>query len=75
VGVGAVERLTITDDTPFVTEMQEFTSALLEGRAPRPCLEEAEVALGAVLAIYESAACRQPIYLREFLGTTLSPRT
>jgi predicted dehydrogenase len=73
-GDGADERLTITDDAPFVAEMREFTSALLENRAPSPSLGEAEIALGAVLAIYESARSRQPINLREFLGATLPPR-
>lgn len=75
VGAGAVERITVADDTPFVTEMQEFTSALLEGRAPSPSLDEAEIALGAVLAIYESARRREPIHLREFLGDSVRLRT
>ena len=74
-GDGAGERLIVTDDTPFVAEMREFTSALVEGRAPSPNLGEAEIALGAVLAIYESARRRQPINLREFLGDTVRFRT
>lgn len=73
-GGGVDERLTVTDDTPFVAEMREFTSALIEGREPSPGLGEAEIALGAVLAIYESANRRQPINLREYIGAALSPR-
>jgi predicted dehydrogenase len=67
-GADVGERHTITDDTPFVSEMLEFTSALIEGRPPSPNLIEAEIALGVVLAIYESARSRQPINLRQFLG-------
>jgi predicted dehydrogenase len=74
-GDGAGERHIHTDDAPFVAEMREFTSALSEGRAPRPSLDEAEIALGAVLAIYESAQSRQPVNLRQFLENTPSRRT
>lgn len=74
-GDGAEERHAVGDDAPFVAEMREFTSALRERRAPRPSLDEAEIALGAILAIYESARTRQPINLREFLASTLPPRT
>ena len=74
-GADPDERLTVTDDTPFIAEMREFTSALREGRAPSPSLGEAEIALGAVLAIYESANSRQPINLREFLGDIVRSRT
>jgi predicted dehydrogenase len=70
-GGGVDERLTVTDDAPFLAEVREFTAALIEGRAPSPSLGEAEIALGAVLAIYESARSRQPINLREFLGDTV----
>jgi predicted dehydrogenase len=66
-GEGASERLTVTDDAPFVAEIRELTSALVEGRTPSPSLDEAEIALGVVLAIYESAKSRQPIHLRDFL--------
>jgi predicted dehydrogenase len=74
-GAGGDEPLTVTDDTPFVAEMREFCGALAEGRAPSPGLDEAEIALGAVLAIYESAASRQPINLREFLAANPLPRS
>ena len=73
VGSGATERFTVTDDTPFIAEIREFTSALLEGRAPSPGLDEAEIALGAVLAIYESARNRCPIHLPAFLRAS-APR-
>lgn len=62
------ERFKVTNDAPFVAEVRAFLSALAEGRAPSPNLREAEIALGAVLAIYESARRRRPINLREFLG-------
>lgn len=74
-GDGAGERHTVTDDAPFVAEIREFTSALAEGRAPSPSLDEAEIALGAVLAIYASAQSRRPIELREFLASHPSRQT
>ena len=70
VGPGGERRETITDDRPFLTEIQEFTSALLAGRQATPDLLDAEIALGVVLAIYESAKTHQPISIREFLGDT-----
>lgn len=72
-GGASDDRCTITDDTPFVTEIREFISALEAGRAPNPDLHEAEIALGTVLAIYESAVSRQPINLREYLGSVVRP--
>lgn len=63
-----------TDDQPFHTEIREFMSALESGKNASPNLMDAEIALGVVLAIYESANSRQPINLREFLGATLSSR-
>ncbi len=68
VGPGGDGRETITDDRPFVTEIHEFTSALTAGRTASPDLMDAEIALGVVLAIYESAKTRQPINTREFIG-------
>lgn len=70
VGPGGERRETITDDRPFLTEIQEFKSALLAGRQATPDLLDAEIALGVVLAIYESAKTHQPISIREFLGDT-----
>ena len=70
VGPGSDDRVTITDDRPFSTEIREFTSAVLTGRQASPDLLAAEVALGVVLAIYESATLRQAIDLQEFIGTT-----
>ncbi|MSU52942.1 MAG: Gfo/Idh/MocA family oxidoreductase [Opitutaceae bacterium] len=74
VGPGGPDREVVTNDRPFVAEIRVFTSALAEGRAPNPGLDEAEIALGAVLAIYESARSCQPINLRDFLGSALSPQ-
>lgn len=68
VGSGGERRKTVTDDRPFITEIQEFTSALLAGRPATPDLLDAEIALGVVLAIYESAQTGQPIDLPEFIG-------
>jgi len=67
VGGGDASCETVTDDRPFVTEIQEFTSALVSGKSVSPDLEDAEIALGVVLAIYESGKTRQSIKLREFL--------
>jgi predicted dehydrogenase len=69
VGPGGPDREIVTNDRPFVAEIREFTSALVGRRAPTPSLLDAEIALGVVLAIYESAQSRQPINLPQFLGT------
>jgi predicted dehydrogenase len=71
-GTDGAEEQTITDDTPFVTEIREFTAAVQAGRQPVPDLLDAEIALGVVLAIYESAQSRQPVQLREFLSDPAS---
>jgi len=68
VGPGADDRETVTDDRPFVTEIHEFTSALAAGRTASPDLMDAEIALGVVLAIYESAKTRLPIRTKDFIG-------
>jgi predicted dehydrogenase len=68
VGPSAPEREIVTDDRPFVTEIREFTWALVDGRVPTPDLLDAEIALGVVLAIYESAQTHQPIDLPKFLS-------
>jgi predicted dehydrogenase len=72
VGPGGQARETVTDDRPFITEIQEFTSALIAGRKATPDLLDAEIALGVVLAIYESAQTHQPISIREFLGDNVT---
>ena len=74
VGPGGAPRETITDDRPFVTELEEFTSAVRAGRPPTPDLVDAEIALGVVLAIYESAKRRGPICLQDFLGDLAATR-
>lgn len=74
VGPDAPARTVVRDDRPFVAEIREFTAALTAGRAPSPDLLDAEIALGVVLAIYESAQTRQPVDLPEFLGTAARPR-
>ncbi len=73
VGPGGPEREVVRDDRPFVAEIRAFGAALAAGRPPAPSLFDAEVALGVVLAIYESAQSRQPVDLPEFLGTASSP--
>ena len=75
VGPGGQARETVTDDRPFITEIQEFTSALIAGRNATPDLLDAEIALGVVLAIYESAQTHQPISIQEFLGATATPNS
>ena len=67
-GAGPEEHLTVTGDNPFVAEVLEFTSALVAGRPPAPDLLEAELALAAILALYESARAGQPVRLAEFLA-------
>jgi len=68
IGPGGDGRETVTDDRPFVTEIQEFMSALIAGRKASPDLLDAEIALSVVLAIYESAKTRQPVRTRDFIG-------
>jgi predicted dehydrogenase len=75
VGPAGGGRVVVTDDRPFVTEVREFLSALAAGRAASPDLDDAEVALGVVLAIYEAERTRRPIILREFLGAAPGSRT
>ena len=59
-------------DRPFETEIGEFLAMLAGSRAPSPSLVDAEIALGVVLAIYESAKTRRPVSTREFLGDLAS---
>lgn len=68
VGAGHAGVETVTNDRPFVTEIREFTSALVSGKVASPDLMDAEIALGVVLAIYESGKTRQPIIMEQFLG-------
>jgi UDP-N-acetyl-2-amino-2-deoxyglucuronate dehydrogenase len=68
VGPHPGQSATVTDDRPFEAEVREFISALREGRPPSPGLADAEIALGVVLAIYESARCGHPVRLSEFYG-------
>jgi predicted dehydrogenase len=74
VGPGGTPRETVTDDNPFLTEIQEFTSAVRARRSPTPDLVDAEIALGVVLAIYESARIRGPIGLQDFMGDLAATR-
>jgi len=67
VGAAAGSCDTVTDDQPFNTEIKEFLSALASGRIAGPDLLDAEIALGGVLAIYESARTHRPISMRKFL--------
>lgn len=69
VGPGGGSRMAVTNDRPFVTEVREFLAALAAGRAASPDLLDAEVALGVVLAIYESERTRRPVNLRDFLAS------
>lgn len=55
-------------DRPFETEIGEFLAVLAGSRAPSPSLADAEIALGVVLAIYESAKTRRPVNTDEFSG-------
>jgi len=64
---GRVEK-TYAADQPFKTEIGEFLAAIADDREPSPNLVDAEIALGVVLAIYESAKSRQPISMSEFIG-------
>jgi hypothetical protein len=76
VGAADVGCETVTDDQPFNTEIEEFISALISGQGASPDLVDAEIALGVVLAIYESAKMHRPISTREFIGEipkTLNP--
>jgi predicted dehydrogenase len=77
VGSGELENRTVQDDEPFVAEINEFLSALGSGRSVRPDLLEAEIALGVVLAVYESAKTGQPVSTRELGGdrAPLSPNS
>ena len=70
VGSGGSGREAVTDDRPFVTEIQAFTAALREGRPVAPNLDDAERALAVVLALYESAQTRQPVNVDQFIDNS-----
>ena len=69
VGASGQREEIVTDDQPFVAEIKEFLEALSSGRPASPNLADAEVALGVVLAIYESARTRTAISMQKFLGS------
>ncbi len=64
---GRIEKK-FTADQPFHTEIGEFLAAIAGERELSPNLVDAEIALGVVLAIYESAKTHQPISTSEFIG-------
>jgi len=64
---GRIEKK-FTADQPFHTEIGEFLAAIAADQEPSPNLVDAEIALGVVLAIYESAKTHQPINTSEFTG-------
>lgn len=68
VGSAGPANQTVTDDQPFVAEIEEFVSALGSGRSVSPDLVDAEIALGVVLAIYESAKTGRPVSTKELGG-------
>lgn len=64
---GRVEK-NFAADQPFESEIREFLAVMAGSREPSPNLVDAEIALGVVLAIYESAKTRQPISTSDFIG-------
>lgn len=62
-----VETIEITDDQPFVKEIEEFVSAITEGRLAKPDGHEGFMSLATIMAMYESSKRGQPISLRSFI--------
>ncbi len=47
--------MTVTDDNPFLKEIQEFVTAIEEDRDPSPGGYDGLVSLATILAMYKSA--------------------
>lgn len=54
-------------DEPFTLEIGEFLSSIREGRPPHSGLEDGEMALAIVLAIYESARTGRRVQMEDFM--------
>jgi predicted dehydrogenase len=63
-----IETFSVSDDQPFVTEIQEFISAIREGRPAKPDGSEGFLSLATITAMYESGKRGQPIHLRNYLN-------
>lgn len=64
---GAASNIDCAGDDPFSAEVGEFLSSIREGRDPRPGLDDGEVALAVVLAIYESARTGSRVRMEDFM--------
>ena len=64
---GATAIIECSGDDPVSAEVGEFLASLREGREPRPGLDDAEIALAIVLAIYESARTGNRVLLTDFM--------
>lgn len=64
---GRSTAIDCSGDDPFATEIAEFLASLREARPPQPGLDDAELALAAVLAIYESARTGQRVLMETFM--------
>lgn len=54
------------DDDPFFKEITEFISAIQDNRPPLPNGKDGWVSLKTILAMYESASKREPIFMDRF---------
>lgn len=64
---GHTTNVDCAGDEPFTLEIGEFLSSIQEGRAPSPGLDDGEIALATVLAIYESARTGHRVQMEDFM--------
>ncbi len=63
-----VETIEVTDDKPFVREIEEFLNAIQEKRPAKPDGDEGFLSLATVMAMYESSKRGQPIILPNYIS-------
>lgn len=61
-------------DDPFAREISEFLASIRQARPPQPGLDDGELALAVVLAIYESARTGQRVLMENFMQQHFSFR-
>lgn len=64
-----IETIEITDDQPFVSEIEEFLNAIHEERPAKPDGDEGFMSLATIMAMYESSRQGCPILLRNYINT------
>ena len=71
---GQAIQVDCAGDDPFAREISEFLASIRQARPPQPGLDDGELALAAVLAIYESARTGQRVLMENFMQQHFSFR-